>query len=48
MKKYIILIFTFYLCQLLGSDAKLYLAQADLEDRIQTKITTAIIINIRV
>ena len=42
MKKYIILIFTFYLCQLLGSDAKLYLAQADLEDRIQTKITTAI------
>ena len=42
MKKYIVIIFSILLGNLIAQDAKIYLAQADLEDKIQSKVTTAL------
>ena len=42
MKKYIVTIFSLLMCILIAQDAKTYLAQADLEDKIQSKVTTAL------
>ena len=42
MKKYIVIIFSILICNLIAQDAKIYLAQADLEDKIQSKVTTAL------
>ena len=42
MKKYIVTIFSLLICILIAQDAKTYLAQADLEDKIQSKVTTAL------
>ena len=42
MKKHIVTIFLLLMCILIAQDAKTYLAQADLEDKIQSKVTTAL------
>ena len=42
MKKHIVIIFSLLMCILIAQDAKTYLAQADLEDKIQSKVTTAL------
>ena len=42
MKKYIVIIFSILLGNLIAQDAKIYLAQADLEVKIQSKVTTAL------
>ena len=39
MKKYIVIIFSILIGSLIAQDAKIYLAQADLEDKIQSKVS---------